>query len=199
MGGYRGGKQTVEGVKCLDVNWLNRNGYFKTYFTPGKSALGTVRWTYNGNPSGDIRTRTEEGRFILEYKYRQGGEDWEEVTQGISLIWTSCNYGGQRPWFTCSNCGRKVGKLYAGSKYFLCRHCYNLVYQSQREPLHYRLMNKAHNIQKKLGGHPGSAYSFPEKPKGMHWKTYNRLYKEYEFYDNASWIGAGIKMGIIEP
>jgi len=60
-------------------------------------------------------------------------------------------------------------------------------------------MNKAHNIQKKLGGQPGGLNPFPEKPKGMHWKTYNRLYKEYEFYNNASWVKAGEVMGIIEP
>jgi hypothetical protein len=30
----------------------------------------------------------------------------------------------------------------------------------------------------KLGGSPSLAEPFPEKPKGIHWRTYNRLVNE---------------------
>ncbi len=30
----------------------------------------------------------------------------------------------------------------------------------------------------KLGGEPGVASTFPDKPKGMHWRTYGRLVQE---------------------
>ncbi|MEI6127263.1 MAG: hypothetical protein WCQ99_12005 [Pseudomonadota bacterium] len=44
-------------------------------------------------------------------------------------------FGGSRYWFLCPGrgCGRRVGKLYGAGKYFLCRHCYNLTYDSCRE------------------------------------------------------------------
>jgi len=36
-------------------------------------------------------------------------------------------------------------------------------------------MRKAQKIQERLGGRAGLMYSFPDKPKWMHWDTYNRL------------------------
>lgn len=195
MGSYRyfGAKGIAEELPFLDVNWLNRNGYLQ-------GGEYTISWTCNGNPSGDIKIRTEEdGCFILEYKYRQNEGEWEDVTETIILTRTLCNYGGKRPWFICPECGRKVGKLYAGGKYFFCRICCNLAYYSQREPIYERLMDKAHNIQKKLGGKPGALYSFPEKPKGMHWKTYNQLNQKYKFYRSASLMSIGERLGIEPP
>lgn len=57
----------------------------------------------------------------------------EEVSQEIFLDWTTCNYGGRRPWFICMACGRRVAKIYLGGKKFACRHCYNLTYTSCQE------------------------------------------------------------------
>jgi hypothetical protein len=53
----------------------------------------------------------------------------------VPLSWTACNLGGQRPWFFCpgAGCGRRVVILYAPGCYFLCRPCYDLSYESQRE------------------------------------------------------------------
>jgi hypothetical protein len=51
------------------------------------------------------------------------------------LEWTACNFGRERPWFVRprAECGRRVAILYGPGKYFLCRHCYDLRYESQRE------------------------------------------------------------------
>jgi hypothetical protein len=38
-----------------------------------------------------------------------------------------------------------------------------------------RLYSKARRIRQKVGGSGNSDDPFPDKPKGMHWKTYNRL------------------------
>lgn len=38
---------------------------------------------------------------------------------------------GQRTWFLCTSCNRKVGKLYALGRLIACRHCHNLRYDSQ--------------------------------------------------------------------
>ena len=57
---------------------------------------------------------------------------WIEVNkQIIDLTKTRCNYGGNRYWFNCPRCGKRVGALYRKplSLLFLCRLCQNLTYQ----------------------------------------------------------------------
>jgi len=192
-------KDTVDGLKAIDINWLNRKGYLQ----PGR--FFTLSWTYGGEPSGWIQARTEQDRLILEYRWRYAGGEWESVEEPVNLTWTPCNYGGRRPWFICPGvkagrvCGRRVGKLYSAGKYFLCRHCYDLTYQTRREDYSGRLMLKAQNIQTRLGGQAGAAHPFPDKPKGMHWSTYSRLCREYEEYDTLSWIAVGERFGISLP
>lgn len=167
-------KDTADGHKKLDINWLNRKGYLSA------GSIGNVSWSRNGEPAGSIFFRTAGNTIILEYKSRSYSSDWESVSERISLDWTRCNYGGLRPWFICPHCHRRVGKLYGAGKYFLCRHCYNLAYESQREPPRDRGLTKAQNIRNKLGGSMNMFEPFPPKPKGMHWKTYSHLYMKYQ-------------------
>jgi hypothetical protein len=98
------------------------------------------------------------------------------------LTWTACNFGGERPWFICpgAGCGRRVAVLYGPGRYFLCRHCYDLVYESHRENGMYRALHKAQSIRKRLGGSANMMEPFPEKPKGMHWTTYDRLWWKHQ-------------------
>ncbi len=59
----------------------------------------------------------------------------------VQLTTTPCRYGGVRYWFICPlningvYCGRRVGTLFLapGGRYFGCRHCYNLSYESRNE------------------------------------------------------------------
>jgi hypothetical protein len=37
------------------------------------------------------------------------------------------------------------------------------------------MLTKTQAIRVKLGGQPGLIHDFPPNPKGMHWRTYNRL------------------------
>jgi len=39
----------------------------------------------------------------------------------------------------------------------------------------YRALHKAQSIQERLGGSANMMKPFPEKPKGMHWETYEHL------------------------
>ena len=108
--------------------------------------------------------------------------EWEDVEEPVPLSWTACNFGGERPWFVCPGArgGRKVAVLYGPRRYFLCRHCYDLVYESQRENDMSRALRRAQDIRKRLGGSANMTEPFPEKPEGMHWKTYERLWWEHD-------------------
>ena len=162
-------KLTVEECLGLDVNWLNRQGMLRT----GTSS--TVRWYRGKEEIASIRVHALSNKAI-ELSYIFGGN--ETIRYKVGLTWTPCHFGGRRPWFLCPGCGRRVGKLYVSGKYFLCRHCYSLAYQSQRESRGDRLLRRAWKIRAKLGLGPWEP--IVEKPPRMHWKTFLRLREEVQ-------------------
>ena len=142
-----------------------------------------MRWSRAGRETGSIGgVVSGDGRpeqITILFRHRSGlGDEWENVQESVSLDWTVCNFGGERPWFVCpgAGCGCRVAILYGQGKYFLCRHCYDLVYESQRENEMTRALRRAQTIRERLGGSANMTVPFPEKPRGMHWKTYDRLW-----------------------
>jgi hypothetical protein len=143
----------------------------------------TTSWsTRQGEAVASIGVRVQHGRVLLSYRVRYGEDAWQEIDEPVALTWTSCHYGGQRPWFLCPGvvngrvCTRRVAILYGAGRYFLCRHCYDLVYEVQREDRATRLIARAQKIRRRLGGQASLLEPFPPKPKGMHWRTYAALY-----------------------
>jgi len=129
MGGYGSGrrygycKPLVEDCMFIDIRQLSRSGCM------GTCQKYSLKWQ-NGS---DIQVETTPEALKLLYNIFSDGEQLENVNIKVPLSWTPCNYGGNRPWFSCPSCGRRVAKLYLASRYFLCRHCNNLSYSSQRE------------------------------------------------------------------
>ncbi len=178
---YRFNKKTiVEECRSLDVRRLHRKGLLKRgcRFSWSWSRAGRQIASIGGVVLGSPRPE----RLVLTFRYRSGPSAyWEDVRQPVSLTWTACNFGGERPWFICPGvgCRRRVAVLYGPGKYFLCRHCYDLSYQSQRDNKMYRALHRAQKIRERLGGSANMTEPFPEKPKGMHWQTYERLWWEH--------------------
>ncbi|SRR6266581_1688587 len=140
-----------------------------------RTTLEQVRWV-------DVRSLhhqgAQEGRqAVLEYGYRQHSGAWGQVQQTVALDWAPCHYGGSRPWFLCPGCGRRVALLYSHGKWFRCRHCCQLPYSSQCETALDRAYRKARKIRTRLGvsGNLNTPIHTWHKPKGMHWRTFERL------------------------
>jgi hypothetical protein len=188
---YRFDKKTTTGeCHSVDVRYLYREGLLES------RSWFSLRWSRADRETGSIGgvvegTETPE-RVILTYRHRKGpGGEWEDVRESVPLTWTACNYGGERPWFICPGvgCGRRVALLYGPGKYFLCRHCYDLSYQSQRDNKTYRALHRAQKIREQLGGSANMMEPFPEKPKGMHRSTYERLFWEHHEAEMEQLIG----------
>jgi hypothetical protein len=54
-------------------------------------------------------------------------------------------------------------------------------------PAHDRALRKAQAIRVRLGGSANMTEFFPAKPKGMQYRTYERLSMEAEAADRRSW------------
>ena len=91
----------------------------------------------------------------------------------IPLTRTSCNYGGSRLWFLCPDCGKRRRVLFRAQDGYSCGECRGLVYQTQQEGRRRRMLRKAERISSRIGCDAG--FSPQKKPKGMHWRTFERL------------------------
>jgi hypothetical protein len=96
----------------------------------------------------------------------QGGERRERPTIHAFLPLTNPR---QPP------CGRRVAVLYLAGELFACRRCYQLAYESQQQRPPWRSMSGSLKIRRRLSGSPDPFEPFPEKPHGMHRRTYLRL------------------------
>jgi hypothetical protein len=190
-----GGKTTVESCRSIDVLDWHRRGYLHS------PRWFSWAWTRDGAQVASINVETQRQSVTLKYRSRSCGEDWSDVEQRIAIGWTPCRFGGDRPWFVCSVasngvfCGRRVIKLYGAGRLFACRHCYRLAYTSQQESAHESGLWKSQKIRMRLGGSASMADLFPEKPKGMHWRTYDRLRRLHDGAEERSTIGL---MGFVE-
>ena len=155
-----------------------------------------MSWSRGNEETGSVGYRIEADRMVLNYRHRPHGGEWEQVEQTISFDRTPCNYGGQRTWFLCPRCWKRVAVLYGTGKYFFCRCCYDLTYSSQQESKLDRLMRKARKIRERMGGSASLSDSFPDKPKNMHWKTYWRLRERSENANTLSCLIIGQRFGI---
>jgi hypothetical protein len=184
-----GGKATVESCRSIDVLDWHRRGYLRS---PRRFSW---IWKQDGKRVASINVESEWHRVTLKYRTRRYGEDWINAKQQFPVAWTPCQFGGDRPWFICSvyangtYCRRQVTKLYNFGRLFTCRHCSRLAYASQQESAHERGLLKARRIRARLGGSGNMLDDFPEKPKGMHWRTYERLCRIHDAAQARSIIG----------
>jgi hypothetical protein len=186
-------KNTTDAFRALDVRRWARDGLLE----PGR-AFGW-QWTTSGEVTGSINVRSETGRVVLDYRSRNANE-WQAQNYPVRLTATPCHLGGVRQWFLCPalGCGRRVAKLYGGA-IFACRHCHQLAYPSQREGLSDRALRRAGGIRDKLGWQPGVANGYGPKPKGLHWRTFERLCAEHDDFERMSWAAFMARYGHVYP
>ena len=178
MGGIGSGRRsagaadTVDDCCAMDVRFLAREGLL----TPGRSS--NLRWMRDGDAVASVRVSAEADRVVLSYRWRRFGAAWQAADYPVALGWTRCNFGARRPWFICpiDGCGRRIALLYIGNAgIFTCRRCGALTYPCQREETGERAARQADKIRDRLGWPPGILNGPGGKPKGMHWRTFERL------------------------
>ena len=171
-------RDTVESHRSIDVRKLKKGGWLE----PGRVSSWT--WCHwDGTPASSINIRAEVGRVVLEYRTQAWHEtEWVDRNESVTLDWSSCHFGRDRPWFVCPgrDCGQRVAKLFSGRAGYLCRHCNNLTYNSTRANERSMAIGRASAIRIRLGSSGALTTQFPSKPKGMWAKTYLKLACEHD-------------------
>ncbi|MDY6891453.1 MAG: hypothetical protein SVU24_07640 [Pseudomonadota bacterium] len=166
-------KQTTAGVPALDIRTLKRQEALES----GQQ----FEWQW-------FRRQQEIARVLIT-SVQDGlrvSPELPEVSATtdptfITLEWTACRLGGERPWFICPECGRRCALLYL-NQHLSCRECHQLVYACQRETDYARLVRRTNNLRRRLGWEPGILNDDGTKPEGMHWKNYYRLMHQQQHY-----------------
>lgn len=165
-------KTTTDEVKRIDIRYMRRQDLLKP------NTRGSLSWTCGGEPSGNIRYTCYQHELHLHYRYRKNGDNWQPIEQQITIEHTPCHYGGDRPWFRCPHCHKRVAILYCAGRLFLCRHCYQLPYESQQVDKISRLIAQKHKLGERIFEH----YEYGDgrgKKKGMHWRTFEQHHRRY--------------------
>ena len=170
-------RDTCERYQRIELPYLRKHKMLR----PGY--YGQLSWNHGGEPTGSVNFRVHENSIELIYKHRNAGEDeWLDVNEHVPFAFTAQNFGGRRRWFVCLSCGRKCAVLYGGTHY-RCRKCWNLAYQSQNESPLFRALSQAQKYRRRLGGSECTDDPFPQKPRGMHWRKYDRIRQRGEALD----------------
>lgn len=158
---------TCEDTRQLDITRLFRDGFLR------HGAYSSLVWSTSAGVRSSIQIYGAADHMIICANPISGISE-----QRIFYDWTKQRLGGRRRWFQCPGCGRRCGKLYERALLFRCRRCLGLAYQSQRERAEWRSLYRAQQIRVRLGGSANLTQPFPDKPKGMHYATYEALWVE---------------------
>jgi hypothetical protein len=181
VGGYGSGRwgsrqPKAENMKRLDLARLRRDGVLRS------GAASKISWSCGGEGRGSIGSVARGDALRLMYRARSDEGQWHDVDETVGLAWTKTRFGGERLWFSCPGCARRCRVLFGGSR-FRCRRCHGLRYSSQAETRTDRANRGMWKVVKRLD--PEAQYNdLPPKPRGMHWRTYERLAERYHHYDD---------------
>ena len=183
-----GGKRNTSNSMPLDIRKITRKGLLM----PGSSF--NWQWLVNDRQVAGISIRVDLQSMALSYRIQSTGEVVEQTVQTQT---SPCHLGGQRHWFTCPQCSKRVAVLYAPGQYFACRLCGGLGYATQKEGVGDRASTKADKLRKRLGWPAGILNGDGCRPKGMHWVTHQRLKSNHDALVQVSLYHISRKLGFL--
>ena len=196
IGGRGSGRRSSYGAKAetsdsmpLDLRKITRKGLL----VPDSGFCW--QWLVNDRQVARISIWVDFNQgMVLSHRMKSTGEVVEQRGQTQT---SPCHLGGQRHWFTCPQCSKRVAVLYAPGRYFACRQCGGLGYATQKEGVGDRASTKADKLRKRMGWGAGILNGDGSKPKGMHWKTYQRLKSHHDALVQVSLNDIGRKLGFL--
>lgn len=197
-------KAIAEESRALSIFWLKKHGYLNKNSC---FSAGGIVWTFGFSDnksrigfiiSNSDCTSTKNKEYVkLQYNYTEMNGGKSEMDYRVPLTTTPCNFGGVRYWFVCPlsknglYCGRRVGVIYSIGKWFGCRHCGEIAYQTQFEGGKFRIGSVCEPDVDRAFGEIKIKY-YKNKPT-RRYKRYLRLRKKMD----DAWLRATTKFGKI--
>ena len=193
MGGCGSGRHWDSKATTSDFHQLDVRAWERKVLLVRFGSFASGWWHVDVVPSS-FELRDAKPEWLVFSRSDRGNEKYP-----VQLEWTACNYGGSRVWFRCptKGCGRRVAILY-GKGDIACRHCRQLAYDSQRDSGWHRSVRRAQTARMKLGGSAILAEPLPQRPKGMHMRTYRRLFINAAQREEAVFGGALSRLTALE-
>lgn len=173
---------TTEDLPRIDIREMKKQrNLFPNY-------PGAFSWTDNDPASGQVSYEIHRGWLRIEY-FADCGNHMIELSENVEFDSTACHFGGERHWFLCPGCTKRVASLYKFRNLYRCRHCHSLAFRSQSETHLDRLIRKSRKKRQQLGCYDSMFIPIMKKPKGMHLRTYKALFKEERAVSIAAFNG----------
>lgn len=195
--GRQGGRPTVERTNSivLSIHKVMRD------FDGVNQMTKRCTWpdSIDGEMTATIRPQETHPPLVeLRYRFDHFSRDTGPQIQYIDVGWSPCPFGGRRWWWHCPKSDLPVTKLYLpnGGIHFWSRQAYRLGYLSTRETWLDRARRKSGKLHRKLGwDYDGPTDFLPDKPKGMHWRTYNALCDRIDAVEQVIDSGFAMRVG----
>lgn len=164
-GGIRSGSgrprqhPVAERYPQLDVRKLAKNGCLAEGYS------GFSAWSNAPYFSGEVSVEVCRDSVVVAFT---GGFTIQRTS--LQLLRTECGFGGDRAWFACPQCSRRVAILYVYNVRLGCRTCNGMSYSSQRLGKLARANREYFKAVARLGKEG-------VRPQRMRWQTYIRAQK----------------------
>jgi hypothetical protein len=148
---------------------------------------------YSGSVPGLIRVSyfvAADNWLRLTYAYRDRYNHLQSIDLDIGITRIEQHFGGQRAWFACNGCGKRVAILYLSGPRVGCRRCLDLIYASQAERYWERAERMTKRLLAKLEEDENTIY----KPKRMRWTTFEKLLARYDELQSVAEDGFLLKV-----
>jgi hypothetical protein len=187
MGGLGSGRSkystqpTTEQALALDVRVLERDGSLR------HCRCSRLTWDSGDRTIASIDVACWHRFLLFLFEAAFPSDEIQSVRQLIQLEWKTCGFSN-RALFRCPTCPAASRVLYLSptTARWACRRCIGLVYASTREQPYDRLQRRANHLRERLGCPDGYGAMLPEKPKGMHWSTYEWIVRDIERLDRPA-------------
>jgi hypothetical protein len=170
----------------LNLNQLARHGFIKFGASIGARGI-SWRTSHQREITSGVITADMADSSRSWFRIALGG-----FVQQITLVSRPRHFGGHQWFFVCPATGRLATVLWMppGASKFCSRHAWGrqVAYASQfmdRDSRAHYAQSKINSRLCSIGQFDPEKWKFPPKPKGMRWKTYNRLEQKFDYYEGT--------------